>query len=216
MKENEGVLIRKAQVADIENLTKFFIKAYGNQTVFQDKSFLRYYFDSFNRKTDPFSHSLIAISPEGEIVSHYGGLFYELKLNQKIIPLIWGVNAYTLPEWRGKQINSKIVNFIHNNNNNKVNAVIGMPFDAPSFYEKLGYNIFFKKTLNRFIYAFDSRAFDISVQLDYDIEEAKKLLKIHDLQSEISNNEDIVELTKGNFKDFYFAEFKSQTQLLVK
>lgn len=202
MKNSDEIIIRKAEVTDIDNLVKFFVKAYGNQTVFQDKSFLLYYFDSFNKKSKPFNRSLIAVSPEGEIVSHYGGLFYELKLNQKIISMIWGVNAYTLPDWRGKQINSKIVNFIHNNN--EANAVIGMPFEAPFFYKKLGYNIFDKKTLNRFIYVFDSRAFDISVELDHDIEEAKKLLKIHKSESNITDYDDLVELTKDNFRDFDF------------
>ncbi len=202
MKNNDEIIIRKAQVKDIDNLTRFFIKAYGNQTIFQDKNFLLYYFDAFNAKSEPFSHSLIAVAPEGEIVSHYGGLFYELKLNQKIISMIWGVNAYTLPDWRGKQINSKIVNFIHNNN--EANAVIGMPFEAPFFYKKLGYNIFDKKTLKRFIYVFDSRAFDISVQLNHDIEKLKNLLKINSSEIMIPGCEDIVELTRKNFRNFSF------------
>jgi hypothetical protein len=97
MKINDGVTIRTAQADDIEKLTQFFIKAYGNQTVFQDEAFLTYYFEPFNKKSKPFNYSLIAISSKGEIVSHYGGVFYQLKLNQKIIDVIWGVNAYTLP-----------------------------------------------------------------------------------------------------------------------
>lgn len=201
MRDNE-IIIRKAQVTDIDSLTKFFVKAYGNQTVFQNKSFLLYYFDSFNKKSKPFSNSLIAINPQGEVVSHYGGLFYELKLNQKIIPVIWGVNAFTLPDWRGKQINSKIVNFIHNNN--EANAVIGMPFDAPFFYKKLGYNIFEKKTLNRFIYILDSKAFEVSVKLGHDIEKAKNLLKIQKPQRTSFYSENIIELTKANFKNYRF------------
>lgn len=210
MKNNDQIIIRKAEFTDIDNLTKFFVKAYGNQTIFQNKKFLLYYFTSFNKNSEPFNYSLIAISPEGEIVSHYGGLFYELKLNQKIISIIWGVNAFTLPDWRGKQINSKIVNFIHNNN--EANAVIGMPFEAPFFYKKLGYNIFDKKTLNRFIYVFDSKSFEISVQLGHNIEKAKNLLKIHKSERKFYNFEDIVELTKKNFRNFSFnLEFNSIT-----
>lgn len=203
MKNNDEIIIRTALVTDIDKLTSFFVKAYGNQTVFQDKSFLLYYFDSFNKKSEPFSNSLIGISPEGEIVSHYGGLFYKLKLYQKTIDIIWGVNAYTLPEWRGKQINSKIVSFIRNNF--EANAVIGMPFDAPFFYKKLGYNIFDKKTLKRFIYTLDSKVFDISILLGNDLEKINSLLnKPIELKSEFSKDENIITLTKENFRNFKF------------
>jgi len=47
------------------------------------------------------SKCVIGINPEGEIVSHYGGLFYEMKIDNNSHSLIWGVNAYTLPDWRG-------------------------------------------------------------------------------------------------------------------
>lgn len=202
MKNKDEILIRKAYITDIENLIEFFIKAYGKQTIFQDKRFLLYYFNSFNKKTEPFNYSLIGVNSKGEIISHYGGLYYELKLNEKIISVIWGVNAYTLPEWRGKQINSKIVTFIQNNN--EANAVIGMPFDAPFFYKKRGYNIFNKKTLNRYIYTLDSKTFDISHQLGYNLEYTKKLLKIYNERNKSPDNENVVKLTKENFRDFNF------------
>ena len=202
MKGSHEIMIRKAHVTDIDNLKEFFIKAYGNKTIFQDNRFLKYYFDSYDKKSKPFSHSLIGLSPEGEIVSHYGGLYNKLQLNKKLISIIWGVNAYTLPEWRGKQINSKMLNYIRNKN--EANAVIGMPPEAPLFYKKLGYNIFDNKRLKRFIYVFDSRAFDISVQLGHDIVDAKNVLKINKSESKFSNFEDIVELTKENFRNFSF------------
>jgi len=200
MNINNEITVRTVRVTDIKKLTQFFVKAYGSLTVFQDERFLLYYFTSFKKKSKPFSYSLIAINSDGEIVSHYGGLFYQLKLNQKIIDVIWGVNAYTLPEWRGKQINSGIVNFLHNNY--PANAVIGMPITAPYFYKKLGYNTFDKKTFKRFIYAFDSRVFDISCQLGFNFEKVKTLLKPINTQSKPYPNEYIVELTKENFKNF--------------
>lgn len=201
MRDDE-VIIRKAQVTDIDSLTQFFVKAYGGQTVFQDKNFLLYYFSSFNKKTEPFRNSLIAVNPNGEIVSHYGGLYGELKLYKKTIPVIWGVNAYTLPDWRGKRINSEIVNSIVNDN--EANAVIGMPFEAPFFYQELGYNIFGKRTLDRFIYVLDSRAFEISVLLGHDIGKGKKLLTVHRQENLFSPSKHIIELTKENFNNFKF------------
>lgn len=198
----DEVIIRKSQVTDIASLSRFFVKAYGGQTVFQDKGFLLYYFGSFDKKTEPLRNSWIAVNPDGEIVSHYGGLFSELRLYQKTIPVIWGVNAYTLPDWRGKRINSEIVNSIVYNN--EANAVIGMPFNAPFFYEKLGYNIFGKRTLDRFICILDSRAFDISALLGHDIGKVKKLLTVHKPGNLFLPCKHIIELTKENFNNFRF------------
>jgi len=202
MKNNRDIVVRTIQTTDIENLKDFFIKAYGEQTIFQNEKFLLYYFDSRSDKLPPLSYSLIGINSNDEIVSHYGGLHYELKLNKTIISVIWGVNAYTLPEWRGCGINSKIVNYIHENN--EANAVIGMPFDAPFFYEKLGYNIFNKETLKRFVYVLDLRIFDIVNLIGSDLEKAKELLKIKKSSSSHLNYENIIELTKYNFENFNF------------
>lgn len=202
MKDNNKVIVRKVQISDIENLKSFFIKAYGKQTIFQNEKFLLYYFGTHNEKLEPLNSSLIGINSFGEIVSHYGGLHYKLKLNKTIISVIWGANAYTLPEWRGKGINSKIVSYIRENN--EANAVIGMPFEAPFFYKKLGYNMFNKETLKRFVYVLDSRVFDIVNLLGFNSEKAKELLKIKKSDSVLLKYENIVELTENNFENFDF------------
>lgn len=203
MNINNEVTIRKIESTDIEKLITFFIKAYGNNTIFQDENFLLYYFNAHNEILKPLSYSLIGVSKDGEIVSHYGGIHYKLKLNQKIISIIWGVNAYTLPDWRGKGINSNIVRYIHENN--EVNAVIGMPFDAPLFYEKYGYNIFNKDTLNRFIFVLDSKVYGIVDELGYSSEKAKKLLKFKETENFLTDSKRIVELTEENFDMYEFS-----------
>src|SRR5690606_28971976 len=124
-----------------------------------DEKFLLYYFDAHKEKSAPLSYSLIAINSDGEIVSHYGGIHNQLKLNDTVISVVWGVNAYTLPEWRGEGINSKIVSRLQKNN--EANAVIGMPFDAPGFYKNIGYNIFSRGTFSRFVYVLDSSVCEI-------------------------------------------------------
>ena len=202
MKKNNEIIIRRALISDINKLALFFIKAYGKNTIFQNKEFLMYYFDSFNNETQPFYNSLIAINSNNDIVSHYGGLFYKLKIKNKIVTNIWGVNAYTLPEWRGKKINSQIVNFIHKNNES--NAVIGMPSNAPFFYKKLNYNIFNKKTLKRYIYIYDSKAFEISEKLGYDKKKIGELLKINNNKTNDIDTKKIVPLTKENYTEFNY------------
>ena len=153
------IQMRTVVPSDLAELKKFFIKSYGENTVFQNEDFLKYYFSSLDESEALLPNSLIILNDQQEIVSHYGGLHSEIRFGNEIIPLIWGVNAYTLKEWRGKGFNSKIVTYIHENN--EVNAVIGMPPSAPGFYSELGYNIFSGETMDRYIYVLEERTFEI-------------------------------------------------------
>jgi len=200
MIEENQVIIRRAQTSDLEKLKEFFIKAYGESTVFQNEEFLLYYYKTLY--SEPLYYSLVAVTLNGEIVSHYGGLDYKLILNDKIIPVIWGVNAFTLPEWRGKGINSKIVKYIHDDN--EVNAVIGMPLNAPIFYQKFGYNIFNKETFNRFIYALNSKTFDIASHLGYPHEKVNQVLRVKNPDNVQIDSEKIVELSVDNCDSYIF------------
>jgi hypothetical protein len=195
----KDITIRKVEVSDLGKLTEFFIKAYGIQTIFQNERFLKYYFGSITNNDYPFSHCLIGLSPEGEIVSHYGGLYYDMMVNDKIVSATWGVNAYTLSEWRGKGINSKIVEYIYNNN--EVNAVIGMPFDAPRFYKSIGYNMFNKETLSRYIYNLDLKTFEVIKQLGQNEQIAKNLIPVRTHKSDF-NSKHLIELTNNNINNY--------------
>lgn len=205
MNNQSEILIRLFEPSDLDKLIRFFIKAYGANTIFQDKNFLKYYFYSRDNQKSSENNSKTACVvgldlKSGEIISHYGGLFYKLNLNDKIIPIIWGVNAYTLPQWRGQGINSKIVEYIHNSN--AINAVIGMPFEAPFFYKKLGYNIFDKDTFTRYVYLLSAKTFIIIESMKRNMEYNKNLLilnKSHDFKFDSTK---IVKITKNNIDKF--------------
>lgn len=201
MLENPEVTIRAARISDIKNLKKFFIKAYGEDTVFQDENFLLYYFNS-GRNSEPLGESVVAINNRGEIVSHYGGIYSEIILDSKIISLVWGVNAFTLPEYRGKGLNNQIVDYLQNHN--EANAVIGMPSEAPAFYKKLGYTIFDKDTLDRFVYVLDEQILDIVRLIGQDIQKAKQLLPLSKSVNPVTELHQIVSLTKENFANYTF------------
>ncbi len=201
MSDTDQITIRSATKEDLERMTAFFVEAYGNHTVFQDKDFVSYYFDPFDTGKEALSFSVLGLTKENKVVSHYGGLYYELVMDGELVPLVWGVNAYTLPDWRGKGINGGIVDYIHKNN--VANAVIGMPFKAPFFYEKLGYNIFEKQTLDRFIYVLDDKAFEVAEDLGYDIKEVTNLLALSEPVA-IHADPNIIELTSDNFEDFQY------------
>jgi len=153
MNDNNETIIRTVQLSDIEKLKLFFIKAYGLKTIFQNEQFLTHYFDAGLNNKSVFSNCLIGINKNGEIVSHYGGLEYNLKINNKIKSMIWGVSAYTLPEKRGKGINSQIVDYI--TNNYEINGVIGFTSQTSLFYQKLGYNIFKFEKFSRHVLILD-------------------------------------------------------------
>jgi len=186
----------------MEKLKEFFIKTYGESTVFQDENFLLYYYRTIYNDLDPLYYSVVGVTKKGDIVSHYGGLDYKFILNNSVISLIWGVNAFTLPEWRGKGINSKIVSFI--SENNEANAVIGMPFDAPYFYKQNGYNIFNKETFCRFIYALDLKTFDITSYLSFSREKVNQILKVKNPDNVQIDSEKIVELSEDNCNNYIF------------
>jgi hypothetical protein len=162
---------------------------------------LTYYFDPFNKKSEPFNYSLIAISSKGEIVSHYGGLEYSLNINNKIQSMIWGVSAYTLAEYRGKGINSQIVDFI--TNNYEINGVIGFTSQTSYFYQNLGYNIFKFEKFTRHILILD---FDKTLEVcNFIKQDSKHLIEQNKSVNKILNStysEEIIELTTENIGSY--------------
>ncbi len=195
------IKVRIAQVSDIESLKKFFIKAYGEMTIFQNEDFLTHYFDASLNNKSVFSNCLIGINNNEEIVSHYGGLEYNLRINHNIRSMIWGVNAYTLPEYRGKGINSKIVEFI--TNNFEINGVIGLTSQTSLFYEKLGYNIFNFEKFSRHILVLE---YEKTIEVCNYIKQDSKYLneRIQSL-GEILNDKylcEVVELTAENIGNY--------------
>lgn len=201
MKNPEEIIIRGAEISDLKNLMTFFISAYGKQTVFQNKRFLLYYFTS-PYKALSFFYNLIGIDSKGKIIAHYGGLNYKLKIGKGINSATWGVNAFTLPEWRGKGINSKIVNYLIDKN--EVNIAIGMEENTALFYKKLDYKIFNKKRLGRFVYPLKNEVYDLVFQLGQDHEKAKEIFSVKIPEKFIHNDNSIVELTKTNFRNYQF------------
>ena len=201
MKNNRDIIIRTVQVSDIGKLINFFIKAYGKLTIFQDEQFLTHYFDARLNNKPVFSNSLIGIIKNGDIVSHYGGLEYNLRIQHKIHSIIWGVNAYTLPEYRGKGCNSQIVEFI--TNNNEINGVIGFTSQTALFYQKLGYNIFNFKKFARYILTLDyEKTFEIC---NYMKQNSDCLVEQKQIANEISNSSnlgEVIELTIENIGNY--------------
>ena len=194
-------MIRTVQVSDIEQLKSFFIKAYGKKTIFQNEQFLTHYFSARLNNKPVFSNSLIGITKNGDIVSHYGGLEYNLKTNHKIYSMVWGVTAYTLPEYRGKGSNSQIIDFIINTN--MINGVIGFSSQTALFYQKLGYNIFDFEKFTRHIFILD---YEKTLEIcNYIKQNSDCLIKQKQIANEILNNShlgDVIELTTENIGNY--------------
>ncbi|MBW3466386.1 GNAT family N-acetyltransferase [Arthrospiribacter ruber] len=171
---SEQFKIRKARASDISNLIEFFIRIYGEHTVFQVEAFLKYYFQSPWNKGSILESNWIGLNSKDEIVSHYGGLHYKLILGENIIDTIWGVNAYTLPDWRGLGFNSTLVQKLFDAN--PINATLGMALDTHKFYKKLGYNVFDHQRLKRYLFLFREEAFELVNEIGADIGKAKQLV----------------------------------------
>ncbi|MBU0490166.1 MAG: GNAT family N-acetyltransferase [Bacteroidetes bacterium] len=201
LETNNQITVRTASPADIPNLQKFFIKAYGEQTIFQSEKFLLYYFDSRNSHSSPLCNNLIGVKQDGEIVSHYGGLSYGLKAGKEIFSMIWGVSAYTLPEWRGKGINSKIVDYIINTN--EINGVIGFTRSTAEFYLRTGYSVLNFDRFNRFIYILDlPKTVEIIKLISQDAGKFSDFTANTANTNERTQFNNIVELTKNNIREY--------------
>ena len=74
MTKNDTMILRKANLEDLSKMSAFFIKAYGNSTIFQFSNFLQYYFQCPNDSNRILKANWIGLNPSGDIVSHYGGL----------------------------------------------------------------------------------------------------------------------------------------------
>jgi hypothetical protein len=195
------ITIRTAKVSDIESIKQFFIEAYGERTIFQNELFLLHYFDTLEKNRTPLSVCLIGISPKGEIVSHYGGLYYNLKFNNSICTMIWGVSAYTLPEWRGRGVNSKFIDYI--TQNNEINGVIGFSQDTASFYQKIGYNLFNFNKLSRYVLILDcEKTLQVISFIKQNTNRFDKLVQFQTKKKFSYDFSSLVELTEKNIYSY--------------
>jgi hypothetical protein len=142
--------IRNLRSNDVDALIVFFVKAYGKQTPFRSKTFLKWYFKLPRTPQWEKQTTWIALDNSGSVVSHYGCLAYDLIMKGKQLSIMWGVNAFTLPDWRGKGINSEIVEQL--TNVNEINGVIGFTKATADYYQNSGYNIFSFERFKRYIY----------------------------------------------------------------
>lgn len=195
-------IVRKVEKTDGEKLIEFYKKAYGESTVFQSIKFLEWYFNPNTFSNEFMPDCLIGVSLEGEIVSHYGGLKYNLLLNNRIIKIVWGVNAYTYPEWRGKGINSQIVKYLVNNN--AINGVIGFTQKTATFYDSLQYNVFNYSRFSRFYKIVDHKK---TIEVVNYINQDSTKIKFE--QGKVLNfKENVFELDANNI-NLYKIDFKN-------
>lgn len=193
--------IRHAKSSDIKQLISFFIKAYGKNTIFQNEVFLNHFFSSYSRFGSNFNNSVIALNSKGDIISHYGGIECHLKFNNKIFPLIWGVSAYTLPEYRGKGFNSQMLSLVSKNNG--INGVIGFKNETAKFYEKFNFNVFNFLRFNRFIYVNNiQKTIDVCKFIGQDVELFLELVNIKEEKINSNKDTNIVKITLENIEQF--------------
>lgn len=195
--------IRGFKPEDMTQLKLFFKKAYGERTVFQDEKFLNYYFEFDNNGLKNLNACTLAVTASGEVVSFYGGLEFRLQIGTEMNPIIWGVNAFTLPEYRGRGINGKIVSYMHGNFD--MSGVIGMTLNAAVFYQKLGYHGFDLQRFSRYICALDECIFEVVGQMGQDQNMAKTLIQIQSEKSAKPISPSIQKITRQNFKRYSFA-----------
>jgi hypothetical protein len=199
MTKNDSIILRKASLEDLPKLSTFFIKVYGNSTIFQLPNFIEYYFQCPNDSTRILKANWIGLNPSGEIVSHYGGLEYKMVFGDKLINAVWGVNAYTLPEYRGQGLNGSLVKMLFEEN--QLNATIGMSLDTHKFYKKIGYQVFDHVRFSRFIFVFKEDIYAIIKQMGQDEAKAKLLAPLNSNLFKVKIGNQSLPIKNDSFKE---------------
>lgn len=154
---------RRLQESDLPALIQFFRQCYGPETVFQDPDFIRWYLAG---APDGGLESLVAVSDTDAVVAHYGGLPTILQLGGRAVPMVWGVNAYTLPDWRGRGIGQRLVEMMMDRYD--VFGVIGFTPKTADFYHAAGFNVFGKLRFHRFALALRPSIYEIAQLIGVD------------------------------------------------
>ncbi len=157
------------------------------------------------------SGCVIGLNSKGEVVSFFGGLFYEMRTENKIYPYIWGVNTYTLPEWRMTTVFPRILDYISENID--ILATMGVQEKALKFfirglklYKKGGSNSsnsFDFQKFARFILVLDKRKTNEIVDfIKQDNKRLNELFKNQPMKDSASIIEQVVELTTENIGEY--------------
>lgn len=171
---SESWEVRETREADLPALGSFFREAYGEQTAFQDAGFLRWY---FTRPEAPGAfESLIAVTGGGAVVAHYGGQPGELWLHGRPVSFVWGVNAFTLPAWRGGGAGRALVEQM--TERHEVYGVIGFSPKTADFYADAGFNVFARERFARFVVALDESAWSVAEAIGSDGARVRELLPV--------------------------------------
>jgi len=178
--------IRLARPEDLPALGMFMRQAYGAQTVFQSPDFLQWFLGRGTR-ADPDFHleAQVAVTSDGRVVGHYGGLNYKLWLSGRLVSLVWGVNAYTLPDYRRFGIGKQLVDATASRFD--VFGVIGFTPETAHFYDEIGFNIFKFHRFTRYIRTLSEETYAICRLIGQDDAVLRRLLSADTAVPDVSN-----------------------------
>lgn len=170
--KNSDFEFREARETDLPALATFFRRAYGETTVFQDHAFLRWYFLRSNG--DAGLESLVAAKPDGTVAAHYGGLTGRLVLRGRPVSMVWGANAFTLPEYRGSGLGGLLVEQMMERHD--VFGVIGFTPKTAEFYAQTGFNVFGRQRFVRHTLALSEAMYDVARAIGTEEQRLRELL----------------------------------------
>lgn len=191
---------------DLFELSRFFRNAYGEKSAFANQDFLSFYFSNSSQNEGKFNEMGFAAFFGETIVSYYGILHSNLVLNQGVLPIKWMVNAFTLSEYRGKGLNTAIIENLKKRYDTL--GVISFPKESLGFYESLGFNTFQRSTLSRYIYNLNEDTFEVVKAINQDVGSAKILLpvKVSPSAQKIDTITSLRDFTGRSFNFHHFPE----------
>ena len=182
-----SAIYRKANLDDQEKLICFFSEAYGSNSALANKEYLNWFFFNDGK---PYQNNWIALI-DNKIVSHYGIIKTEFQFNEQEFDIYFGVNSFTLPNYRGKSISSIIFNQLKSDIPNLV--VIGFSKKTKEFYKKNGFNLHEDRRFERFVKVtnYENLSSLCSINLEDTLQEV--------INDDYSHKYNMVRITLSNF-----------------
>lgn len=168
--------IRNLRMDDFPDWKNYINKAYGENHILTDWSFLNWFYGGFNRKGIPNFETLIAVLPKGEIFGSYGVLEAEIKVLDKIYSFCWYVSGNILPEFRNQGIGRTFVKILLEQFD--ICGVIGFNPGVKRNYQRAGFEFFKDNTLKRFILILDPKGYKLVSKIGFDEDLAKQIVPL--------------------------------------
>ena len=98
------IAVRRATLSDKPAIFSFLVQAYGENGRFKFPERWEWQFERNPYKPDDKIPVFIAVDENGKVVGQSAAMYEPLKLGAEMVTLAWALDAYILPDYRGRNL----------------------------------------------------------------------------------------------------------------